>query len=276
MPISRRKFLKLGATSIVWLGTSNLLHSYALEALPVKNKIRLRFAIASDGHYGQANTSYDQFHDEMVLWLNQEKENRGLHFSFINGDLFHDEPGLLIPVKKKWDQLKMPVYYAHGNHDKVTEEQWKETFRYPWHYSFKQGNSSFLVLNTADAAGSYICPDLDWTKKELERHANAKQLFVFMHITPIKWTNGGIHCPELVQLFNNQKNLKAIFHGHDHDQDSMKQQGDTMYLFDGHVGGSWGVDYRGYRIVEVLKSGDVLTYQMNPVAGKKVNEHGLS
>jgi hypothetical protein len=45
----------------------------------------------------------------------------------------------------------------------------------------------------------------------------------------------------------------------------------ASYFFDSHPAGSWGPKYNGYRIVEVFKNGQILTYQMNPVPMKKVN-----
>ena len=96
-----------------------------------------------------------------------------------------------------------------------------------------------------------------------------------MHITPFKWTTGGLPCPELIEMFNKQKNLKAVFHGHDHDQDNVKENKGKYYFFDSHVAGNWGTDYRGYRIVEVLKSGEIITYQMNPTTQQKVNTNNV-
>ncbi len=46
-----------------------------------------RFAVASDGHYGQPGTEYENFHDEMMNWLNLEHEASRLSFCIFNGDL---------------------------------------------------------------------------------------------------------------------------------------------------------------------------------------------
>jgi DNA repair exonuclease SbcCD nuclease subunit len=86
----------------------------------------MRFAVASDGHYGQPDTKYDEMHDEMVSWLNAEKKDRGIDFTMINGDLFHNDTAMLPEVKKKWDGLTMPFYVSHGNHDMITESNWKK------------------------------------------------------------------------------------------------------------------------------------------------------
>lgn len=275
--LSRRHFLGLTIKGIVVIGVGNTLQSFALRdfRLPAKKKVLLRFALASDGHFGQDKTPFLANHDEMIGWLNKEQQQRGLAFSVINGDLFHDNPDFLLPVKQKWDELLMPYYVTHGNHDRVSDASWQQTFKIPYHHAYEQKNSAFLILNTADETGKYICPDFAWTKEQLNRFQSKKHLFVFMHITPFKWTEHGIPCPELVELFDKQTNLRGIFHGHDHDQDGMKEHNGKHYFFDSHIAGSWGTPYRGYRIVEVLKNGTILTYQMNPATDQQVNNNTI-
>ncbi|CAN5404586.1 hypothetical protein BH10BAC2_BH10BAC2_43470 [soil metagenome] len=277
MSINRRKFLQLTFKSAVVISAGNLLQSFTAPGfvLPPKDKVRLRFAVASDGHYGQADTKYDVMHDEMIEWLHAEQKGRGLDFTVINGDVYHDAIEMLPFVKQHWDKLGMPYYVSHGNHDKAAEKVWEQTWNSKWHHTFEQHDAAFLVLNTADETGKYICPDLAWTKEHLEKFQSKKQLFVFMHITPFSWTKNGIPCPELTEMFASQKNLKAVFHGHDHDQDNVKENNGKYYFFDGHIAGNWGTDYRGYRIVEVFKSGDVITYQMNPLTDKKINSNNI-
>ncbi len=277
MQQDRRHFLKLALTGAVWISAGNTLKAFAGSEvmLPARDKVRLRVAIASDGHYGQPETDYGLMHSEMLSWINEEHASRGVDFTFINGDLFHNDISFLEPAKKHWDTLAMPYYVSHGNHDMTDEDNWTKTWNNAWNYGFEKNNIAFVVLNTADVAGNYICSDLNQTRKLLKQYEQHKQLFVFMHITPFKWTNGGIDCPEVVQMFNNQPNLTAIFHGHDHDQDNVKENKRRFYFFDSHVAGNWGTAYRGYRILEVMKNGDTLTYQMNPVNKEKINSRKL-
>jgi hypothetical protein len=271
--LTRRDFLEMALKGIVIIGAGNTLQSFSSAGftLPDRNKVLLRFALASDGHYGQPQTKYDETHNKMVGWLNEERRRRGLDFSVINGDVFHDNPKFLPEVKKAWDQLKMKYYVTHGNHDMIPESEWEQTWGMSWHHAFEQGDAAFLVLNTADITGKYICPDLDWTNKQLQRYSEKKHLFVFMHITPVKWTEHGIDCPELVEMFTKQQNLRGVFHGHDHIEDGMKEKNGKHYFFDAHIGGSWGTSYTGYRIVELLESGEVLSYQVNPAQSEPVN-----
>jgi len=105
--------------------------------LPPKDRVSLRFAVVSDGHYGQPETQFDTMHDLVIRALNREHNGREIDFSFVNGDLIHDDASFLVPVKKKWDELAMPYHVSHGNHDKVSEQGWKELFGQEWHYSFR-------------------------------------------------------------------------------------------------------------------------------------------
>ena len=65
-------------------------------------------------------------------------------------------------------------------------------------------------------------------------------------------------------------NVKAIFNGHDHDEEGIKTKNNIPFIFDAHFGGNWGTAYRGFRVVELLKDNSVATYIMNPL--EKINE----
>jgi len=278
MQSNRRHFLRQALTGVVWIGAGSTIKAFAGNnfSLPPKDKVKLRVAIASDGHFGEPKTPCSETHPQMVSWINAENADRGVDFAFINGDLFHNDVSFLEPVKKVWDTLAVPYYVSHGNHDKINEEGWEKVWNHGWHYGFDKKGIGFVVLNTADEKGTYISPDVEKTRELLKKYEKHKQLFVFMHITPIKWTDNGIDAPEVVNLFNNQANLKVIFNGHDHDQDNLKENKGRYYFFDSHLGGSWGTPYKGYRILEVMKNGDILTYQMNPAKNEKVNSLQLT
>ena len=234
MQQDRRRFLKLALTGAVWIGAGNTLKTFAGNTfrMPAKDDVKLRVIMASDGHFGQPEIAFEAHHAEMVSWINAERAGRGADFAFINGDLFHNDASFLQPVKDLWDKLEMPYYVSHGNHDMVEEDQWKKSGTAGWDYGFDRKGVGFVVLNTADTKGTYISPDLEKTRQLLKQYEKNKQLFVFMHITPIKWTANGIDCPEIVNMFNKQSNLKAIFHGHDHDQDNVKERDGQLYFFD--------------------------------------------
>src|SRR6516164_4523430 len=93
MNLSRKEFLKLSLKSAFIISAGNSLQSFVANglSLPPPDSVRLRFAVASDGHYGQEKTNYEFYHDRMVNFLNEEKARRGLDFTMINGDLFHND-----------------------------------------------------------------------------------------------------------------------------------------------------------------------------------------
>lgn len=91
-----------------------------------------------------------------------------------------------------------------------------------------------------------------------------------MHIPQAKWTANGIDNPAFFELIKKYRNIKAVFHGHEHDQDGVKMNDNIPYFFDAHIGGNWGTTYKGFRVVELLNDGSMLTYMMNPI--QKINE----
>lgn len=261
--ISRRLLLKAAAP----LASAAVLPEFASP----ERKPHIRFIVASDGHYGEANTPFEKNHKEFVRWINQEKFQKGLDFVILNGDLIHNNPNLLFDFKNAIKPLQVPYHVVRGNHDRVGLDVWKSAWGYETNHSFTWSGYAFVLVDTSNEAGKYVCPDYEWVKQELAKHAAAKGIFIFMHITPAKWTTHGIDCPELMQLFSATENLKGIFHGHDHDQDSVKTEGGKPYFFDGHFGGSWGTTYKGYRVVEIQDDGSWTTYQFNASAEPRIN-----
>ncbi len=272
MPITRKAFLKQGFRMLGVLTAGGLFLSDLEAATIKKEKTRLRFALFSDGHYGQKDTAYDAFHREMVDWLNTEQQERGLDFVIFNGDLFHDDPKVVPALKAILAGLNMPMYPNHGNHDMMKEADWQTAFGYPYNYVIEQKGAVFIFLNTADEKGTYINEPVDWMQTQLKKAGTEKPVYIIMHITPFSWTGAGLPHPEMVKLFAAQPNIKAIFHGHDHDQDGWKTDQGKYYFFDGHTGGSWGLPYKGYRVVELDEAGNTWLYQYDPAAGKTVNE----
>lgn len=226
----------------------------------------LRFAVASDGHFGQANTNYVRFHEEMMAWLNDEHRSKGLDFVVFNGDLIHNEPRLLPQVREYYERLEAPYFVTKGNHDMTTASHWEEVWGYGENHDFEQGDCAFLLGTTSNIDGDYLCVNVDWLEERLSHYRNKRHIFAFLHISQRKVTRYGVDCLEASSLLETTSNVAAVFHGHDHDVDGFMYANERAYLFDGHIGGDWGTNYRGYRIVEIDEEGNVGTYQCNPQA----------
>lgn len=258
----RREFLKEAAAV---LGLPFLPEA----SINSSERANLKFAVASDGHFGQNNTPYEMYFDNLVHWLNQTEN---LDLVFFNGDLIHDEPTYLAQAKKTLDQLKMPWYAIQGNHDRVSALEWEKTLGYPVNHVVSKGETAFVLGTTSNQAGEYLCADLDWLKATLDDLKAARQVFVLLHISQKDWVANGVDCPKVINLLANTKNVKAVFHGHDHQQHFTKYYQGKPFVFSGHMGGNWGQEYKGYRLVEVFENGKVKIQQINPLGNAVVEE----
>jgi len=228
------------------------------------------FTVASDGHYGQSETLYEDYFSTIVEKVNRYHSMFPSEFVVYNGDIIHDDPAFIEPAFGALSKSNLPFYVTKGNHDMVTPEIWKETWGYPQNYFVEFGKRVILLGTTSNVNGDYLCPNNQWFEEQLNHYKTAEEIYIFLHITPNNWTDHGIDCPYFHKLLTNYNNITAVFNGHDHHEDGIKIEGEIPFMFDGHFGGSWGTDYRGFRVVEKLKNGSIRTYLMNP--DKKLKE----
>jgi 3',5'-cyclic AMP phosphodiesterase CpdA len=280
---SRRKFLEstvAGIAGLTLLPSVNALAAINNDYKRITDRLKLRFAIASDGHYGQAGTDYATNYENIIKWLNNDHDKNHLDFVIINGDLVHNRPDLLSEVKINYfDKLKVPYYTIPGNHDFVNAKIWKDVFGYEDKYTIEHGDIAFILANTANTNGDYVCPDNTFIKTSLDKFSDKKVVFVVLHIPPVQWMetekNIFLNCPETVSLLHSYPNIKAVFHGHDHLLDGVRYTGKLPHLFDAHIGGDWGTAYKGYRIIEVNDANAIYTYQVNASQNPVLNSNKL-
>ncbi len=270
MSISRRQFIKgISSASLVLLGGKVIALS-AADALSLQKDSVLRFAVASDGHFGQPDTEFNNMHESMLKAITEFHGRNTLNFCVINGDLIHDQKPFLADAKRYWDRLPVKYFVTKGNHDIVSDAYWEEVWGMPVNHEVKMGSDVLLLATTSNEKGEYLSPDLGWMKEKLKANTGARNIFIFIHIPQMTWTKNGIHTPAFFDLIKAHKNVKGVFHGHEHDQDAVKTMDTVPYMFDSHIGGSWGTTYRGFRVVELTKDNHVLTYIMNP--SEKINQ----
>jgi len=272
--MNRRDFIKYSSPIVLLLANGKIVQ--ASETDPYewsKRKIKLRFAVASDGHYGEPNTGYDNYFATMVNSVNAAHAANPFAFCMLNGDIVHNDKSLYPAAKAAIGQLHMPYYVSQGNHDHVTAEEWKVIWNMPVNHDFSIRKTSFLIATTSDEKGTYLCPDVKWIESKLEEHREQENVFIFLHINPGMQSKGAVDCPEFFEVIAKYKNVKAAFNGHDHDEAGIKVKNNIPFIFDAHFGGSWGTAYRGFRVVELLKDNTVVTYIMNPL--ERINETAL-
>jgi len=269
----RRKFLQQSSAAMLILSSGKILKLSESYEHWVAKKPRLRFVIASDGHYGQKDTEYEKFFSVLTDNINKHHKENPFEFCMINGDIIHDDPKWFPDAKKALDKLSLRYYVSQGNHDHATAEEWEKIWSMPTNLDFKIKKNSVLIGTTSNREGTYLCPDVKWFAGKLEEHKRQQNIFIFIHINPGKQTANAVDCPAFFDLLSKYKNVKAIFNGHDHDQDNVKMKNGVPFIFDAHFGGNWGTTYRGFRIVELRKDNSLLTYILNPT--EKINEQIL-
>ena len=272
--MQRRKFIQNSSSAFILLASGQVIKTDDswIDTLEAK-KLILRFADASDGHYGQPETDYEGYFKSLVNRINGEHAVSPFEFCMINGDIIHDDKEYCPAAKAALDRLEMKYYVSQGNHDMLTAAEWEQTWKMPINLHFSSRKNSFVIASTSNETGKYLCPDLSWMATTLEKLKRQKNVFVFIHINPVKLTTHAVDCPEFLHVLKRYKNVRAVFNGHDHDEEKIKLKENIPFVFDAHFGGSWGTDYRGYRIVELYSDNTIATWVMNPEV--KINEATL-
>lgn len=270
---TRRSFLKNVSLATAFFAVGGFKEIGASVVFENRKNVALRFVVASDAHYGQPGTTYDAMIEKITTQINMFHKETPIDFCVINGDIIHNEKHLLPLAKQKLDALDPKYYVTRGNHDMVTADYWQEVWGMPLNHMVEIKKNAIILGDTSNEDGKYLSPDLNWLAKQLEANKQKKNVFLFLHIPQKAWTANAIDTPGFEALVNQYPNITAIFHGHEHDQDGVKLLGSRQVpcLFDAHMGGNWGTPYKGFRVVEMLKDGTLLSYMMNP--SLKINEY---
>jgi hypothetical protein len=269
----RRDFIKQASSVLLVLSSGKIISvTDGYEELMARKPL-LRFAVASDGHYGQKDTDSAKNFADLVETINRNHQQKVFDFCVVNGDIIHDDKKWFSEAKMALDKLAVKYYVSQGNHDHVTASEWEAIWGMPVNLDFRIKKNTILIGTTSDEKGTYLCPDLNWFSQKLEEHRGQKNIFIFIHINPAKQTKNAVDCPEFFDLLSKYKNIRGVFNGHDHDEDNIKMKNNIPFIFDAHFGGNWGTDYKGFRVVELRKDDSLLTYILNPF--NKLNEQTL-
>lgn len=263
--MNRKDFFKLTVPTTLLMANGKITRAADRVAseLPSSEPV-LRFAVASDGHYGLKGTPYQAYFSAFTTEVNKLHAAKPFAFCVVNGDIIHDDKKYFPDAKKALDELQPKYYVSQGNHDHATEAEWQSVWNMPVNLDFSIGENSFLVGTTSNEKGTYLCPNLSWMEKALEKNKNQKNIFIFLHINSGKLTTHAVDCPDMFTLLAKYRNVRAIFNGHDHDEDHIKLRQGVPFVFDAHFGGNWGTEYLGFRVVELFEDNTISTYIHNP------------
>ncbi|TDE09551.1 metallophosphoesterase family protein [Dyadobacter psychrotolerans] len=240
-----------------------------------KDDLSLRFIVCSDGHFGQPGTDYIADHQNIVRWINQKHVGEPLDFVVFNGDIIHDKAEFLAQVKGIFDNLSMPYFVTRGNHDMVSADTWKETWGYFPNHSFEKSAYGFILGDTSNEKGEIVNVDIKWLAEQLAKYKEKQKIFIFLHVPQIDLNASPVVVSEAMQMIESHSNIGAVFHGHDHNMDTLISNNGKHYIFDGHFGGNWGLSYKGFRTVNIDESNKLVTSQYDPGKSVIVNENLL-
>lgn len=270
---SRRSFIRSMSFGSLFLLSGEWVKLNAADVYQLRSKVRLRFAVASDAHYGQPKTDFEGMLQQCLTYINHFHEKNALDFCVINGDIIHNDSSFLPLAKQKIEQLNMPWMVTRGNHDMVSGDTWQSIFQMPLNHDRVIKKSALILGDTSNEKGTYLSPDLVWLKEKLDTYVQLDSVFLFLHIPQAMWTKNAVDTPAFFELIDQYPNIRAVFHGHEHDQDGIIRHKQIPFFFDAHIGGSWGTAYHGFRVVELLNDNTFLTYMMNPT--EKINEEKI-
>src|SRR5678815_5362904 len=86
--MKRKDFLELSIPAFLLLANGRVVKAQEfLLTESHRKKVRLRFAVASDGHYGQPGTEYEKFFSTIVSRINDEHKKHPFSFCVLNVDV---------------------------------------------------------------------------------------------------------------------------------------------------------------------------------------------
>src|SRR5690606_19275077 len=232
--MNRRQFLyAVGATSIfLTCGKGN-----GTDILPdEEEEVLFRFAIASDLHYGEPNTDYAMHTRNFVSAFKDFHKTNPCAFLLLNGDIIHNEPSFLPEAYNALKGVHDKLYVTQGNHDRVSDSLWQDIWQQATNSDFTIDDMAFIFGTTSDVSGALNCPNTDFLKTRVEKYKNKKHVFIFWHIHP---HYADMACGEDIKvILNRYSNIRGIFNGHDHNDESIRTIEGIPYMFDGRLGGS--------------------------------------
>src|SRR5690606_35114947 len=93
-------------------------------------------------------------------------------------------------VKQKLDEVGVPYYVSHGNHDHASEAFWQSLWGHGRNTDFELGEYAFLLLNSADEIGARLPVDDQLLKQKLDQYSHKKGVLLVTHVPQTnRWRN---------------------------------------------------------------------------------------
>lgn len=140
------------------------------------------FSFFVAGHtYGKAGKNNKGLHPPFVEMFDKLNNIDPLEFGVLTGDIVYQS------TTEDWNevdrdlaQLKVPIYFAVGNHDVLDRELFSQRYGKTY-YSFRKENNLFLILDPNLDKWSISGDQLNFFRKEVKAVKPDDNIFIFSH-----------------------------------------------------------------------------------------------
>lgn len=236
-------------------------HSFLLILLFTSStfgQTNFKFGWITDLHIGAGSADTD-----LITVVDDINKRDEIKFVIASGDITekgkNDE---LKRAKEILDLLKVPYYIIPGNHDTKWSESGGTMFPKLWggeSFSFDFNSIKFIGINTAiiwRGGGGHISPEqIKWLDSVLSATPQQQEVYLFTHHPLSSDTDNWFEVTNKLR----RKNIKAVFHGHDHGNKLFNYNGIPAVMSRSTLKDkkSWG-----YTLVE-SRSDSIIFYEMN-------------
>lgn len=219
----------------------------------------IRVALISDIHYDSQQYKGMTPHNRMnwiVNMLNTEHGKKPIDMVLITGDISSNEGNTIEVINRYFKKLHVPFYILAGNHDLVSDSEWKANFHYLRDYSIVHGDYAFLITDTFNGSqlpeqgyyGQQPSPvNMELLQRNYEK-VKDKNIFVIYH-----GMFGSSHHADLKDFIITKENIIAGFEGHWHTTGKVELSPGKYSFRNGHMSygsGNNELDPWSFRVIE--------------------------
>jgi predicted phosphodiesterase len=235
----------LGAISNIMQGGSmkrSILVVFGIAIfLSAKSDDSFRFAVIGDRTGSAVDRIFEETIDEIKL-LDPD-------FVMCVGDLIEGYETDTAIMYAQWDSIIASIntlpckfYYVAGNHEiqnEIDRAIYEEKTGFKRYYSFNHKNTHFVILDNTmtywPQPQEIGAEQLNWLEKDLEKHKQMDNIFVFYHIPTYIYARRENTTDTLMSIFE-KYGVDVVFTGHHHEYSYLKQK-NIEYINVGSSGG---------------------------------------
>ncbi len=140
---------------------------------------RFHFAVASAGHFGEPGTDDRANYADLVSALSDADAADPLAVVVLDGDLSHGGLFRANGACAALAELSPRYLVIQGNHDELTEAEWRQMWGAPGNQVVRFGDSSLILANTSNAGCDYVCPNEEWFSGALAETAAQRNVLAW-------------------------------------------------------------------------------------------------